>query len=50
MVEDHNCTANLSDQTNDVIVSGGEVHVYRDCRTCGDEFVTEYEYVETRPA
>lgn len=49
MAEEHNCEANLATEPNDVIVSGGEVEVYRDCLVCGDEFVTEYEYVETYP-
>lgn len=50
MSEDHNCTANLASNENDIVVQGGEVYVYRDCTICNDEFVTEYEYVETRPA
>lgn len=48
--QDHNCGANLASQPNDTVISGGEVFVYRDCTVCGDEMVTEYEYVETRPA
>lgn len=50
MVEEHNCEANLSLNPEDVVIDGGEVHVYRSCTVCGDEFVTEYEYVETYPA
>lgn len=47
---EHNCTANLASNENDFVIQGGEVFVYRDCTICGDEFVTEYEYRETRPA
>lgn len=50
MTQEHDCVANLASETNDVVMDGGEVHVYRDCTICGDEFVTEYEYVETYPA
>lgn len=49
--DDHdNCFANLSPQHNDISIGGGKVLVWRDCQVCGDEFVTEYEYVETIPA
>lgn len=48
--EEHDCVPNLASNEEEIVVSGGEVHVYRKCSKCGDEFVTEYEYVETRPA
>jgi hypothetical protein len=48
-MDEHNCTANLSTNEDEIIVSGGEVYVYRTCKICGDEFKTLYEYVETVP-
>jgi len=46
----HSCEANLASNENEVIISGGEVSVYRSCTVCGDEFETIYEYCETIPA
>lgn len=50
MSEEHNCEAHLAKNENDIVISGGEVSVYRDCTICGEEFVTEYEYRETLKA
>lgn len=48
--ENHDCMEHLTHPNDsEVIVSGGTVHVYDECKKCDTEFEAEYEFVETVP-